>query len=866
VLVYLVRRRRDLPFPWMFWLFGAFILGCGTTHLMEVVTTYTPVYRLAGLLKLLTAAVSVVTAVALLPLLPRALLLPSPRQMAEEVEQRKQAQEVAERQAALLDLAHDGIFVRDLESRVTYWNRGAEAMYGWTKHQALGQTTHHLLGTEFPRPFAEVEKEVLREGHWEGELVHTRRDGSRVVVASRWALQRDDRGRPLAILEINRDITQRKRAEEGLRQAQAELERRVQERTAELSLAKSHLEAVFQSVEEGVVVFEPHGKVVLCNDALARMVGYASGQDMMRDIDYFARAFELTGPRGEVIPVDQWPVRRVLRGETFSDWECHGRRRDTGREWDFRFSGRSVTDPAGRVLLAIVVTRDVTERKRAEEALKASEARFRGTFEQAAVGIAHVGLDGRWLRVNQRLCDIVGYGHDELLRLTFQDITHPDDLEADLALYRRLQAGEIPTYAMEKRYFHKGGQVVWINLTVALQRDGAGTPEYAISVVEDISRRKQAEEALREADRRKDEFLAMLAHELRNPLAPLRTGLQILKMSPGDGPAAEQTRAMMERQVMHMSRLVDDLLDVSRVTKGKLTLRPERLDLGRLVRTVAQDHRDAFARSGLSLNVDVPELPVWVLGDAARLTQTADNLLQNAAKFTDRGGTVSVRVEADRQRAEATLTVRDTGVGIDPEMLPRLFDVFAQADRSLARSKGGLGLGLALVKGLAELHGGRVRAASAGPGRGAEFTVTLPLEPEPAALAQRPAPPARARGRLRVLIVEDNRDTADSLRLMLEVYGHEVRVAYTGPDGVRAAAEWRPDVVVCDIGLPGLDGYGVVSALRRNPATAAARVIAVTGYGSEEDQSRSRAVGFDEHLTKPVDPETLISALAPATS
>jgi CheY-like chemotaxis protein len=205
-------------------------------------------------------------------------------------------------------------------------------------------------------------------------------------------------------------------------------------------------------------------------------------------------------------------------------------------------------------------------------------------------------------------------------------------------------------------------------------------------------------------------------------------------------------------------------------------------------------------------------------------------------------------------------------VGIDPEMLPRLFDVFAQADRSLARSKGGLGLGLALVKGLAELHGGRVRAASAGPGQGAEFTVTLPLEPEPAALAQAPAALVRVRERLRVLIVEDSRDAADSLRLMLEVYGYEVQVAYTGPDGVRAAAEWRPDVVVCDIGLPGLDGYGVVSALRRNPATAAARVIAVTGYGSAEDQSRSRAAGFDEHLTKPVDPETLVSALAPAAN
>ncbi len=504
------------------------------------------------------------------------------------------------------------------------------------------------------------------------------------------------------------------------------------------------------------------------------------------------------------------------------------------------------------------------ELERANDALREGESRFRGMFEQAAVGMAHVGMDGRWLRVNQRLCDIVGYDCAELLQITFQDVTHPDDLATDLGLLRRLIDGEIQTYSLEKRYIRKDGQLVWINLTVALQRDDNGVPQYCISVVEDVSQRKQAEDALREAYRRKDEFLTMLAHELRNPLAPIRTGLQVLKLADGDRRALEQARAMMERQVGHMARIVDDLLDVSRVNNGKLALRPERLDLGRLVRIVAGDHRPAFDQAGLVLQTEAPETPVWVTGDRTRLTQVMDNLLTNAAKFTDRGGKVGVRLAANPEGRQAVLTVWDTGIGLDQDMAPRLFEPFVQADRSLDRSKGGLGLGLALVKGLVELHAGHVEAVSDGPGRGAEFTIVLPLEPEPAALSQAPGEPPPAGCRLRILLIEDNRDAAESLRVLLELYGHGVTVACTGTDGVKAGIECRPDVVVCDIGLPGLDGYGVAAALRRDPSTASIRIIAVTGYGSDEDRRRSQEAGFDQHLTKPVDPMTLLAVIAGA--
>jgi len=317
----------------------------------------------------------------------------------------------------------------------------------------------------------------------------------------------------------------------------------------------------------------------------------------------------------------------------------------------------------------------------------------------------------------------------------------------------------------------------------------------------------------------------------------------------------------MDRQVTHLTRLVDDLLDASRITLGKVQLRAERLDLAAVARQVVADHRAGAEAAGLTLDTHIPDVEVPVHGDPVRLAQVIDNLLTNALKFTPAGGRVEVGVEPED--GQVALVVRDTGAGVGPDMLPRLFETFAQADRTLDRSGGGLGLGLAIVKGLAELHGGTATAASDGPGRGSTFTVTVPTRVERPALAGPPpaAPPVAPRP-LRVLVVEDHRDAADSLRILLEVSGYQVAVAYTGPDGVKAAAEYRPDVVVCDIGLPGMDGYRVARALRANPATAAVRLIALTGYGQDEDRRRAREAGFDEHLTKPADPAALESLLA----
>ncbi|WP_437685125.1 ATP-binding protein [Sorangium sp. So ce176] len=386
-----------------------------------------------------------------------------------------------------------------------------------------------------------------------------------------------------------------------------------------------------------------------------------------------------------------------------------------------------------------------------------------------------------------------------------------------------------------------------------------------------VAELKQTQDALREADRRKDEFLAMLAHELRNPLAPLLNAVELLKIAGPATPVIDRARAIMDRQIGHMTRMVDDLLDISRISRGKIALSADRLDLVELARAAALDYRPLLDARGVRFELALPAAPVWIRADATRLTQAIGNLLQNANKFTDDRGSVRLSVVPDRGRGVVAVEVADTGIGIDPAILERIFEPFTQADRSLARSRGGLGLGLALVKGVVELHGGGVRAASAGVGRGAQIAITLPLADVAApraAEALRPAVAAASASRARrILIIEDNHDAADSLRMLLERRGHAVSVAHSGADGVAAARDAPPDVILCDIGLPGdMNGYGVARALRSESATRATLMVALTGYGQDDDRRLAHAAGFDAHLTKPVTQAMLERLLAELAS
>jgi len=378
-----------------------------------------------------------------------------------------------------------------------------------------------------------------------------------------------------------------------------------------------------------------------------------------------------------------------------------------------------------------------------------------------------------------------------------------------------------------------------------------------------ITERRRAEEALREAGRQKDEFLAMLAHELRNPLAPIRNAVEVLQRLEIEEPRLDWGRAVIDRQVGQLTRLVDDLLDVSRLARGQISLQKKPLELTTIVERALETSRPVIEAHRHHLSVALPSEPVCLEGDLTRLAQALGNLLNNAAKYTQEGGRIGLTVE--RAEDHVVLRVRDSGVGIPPETLPYVFDLFTQGDRALDRAQGGLGIGLALVKKLVELHGGRVEASSPGRGQGSEFTLRLPTRSGPPALAAapaEPAAPATPAARLRVLVVDDNADSAESMAMLLDLQGYETRSALDGPAALEAAQVFRPELILLDIGLPGMDGYEVARRLRTQPHMDETVLVAMTGYGHERDRLQAKAAGFNHHLVKPVDPEALQRVLA----
>ena len=510
------------------------------------------------------------------------------------------------------------------------------------------------------------------------------------------------------------------------------------------------------------------------------------------------------------------------------------------------------------------VVRDVTERRKSADALYESEARFQTLFERADVGIKQVRQDGRVMLVNDFLCNLLGYSRDELEDADYTRMVHPDDRAADSERTRKLFSGEIETFTVTKRYVRKEGSIVWVLCTSAAVRDATGKPRYRLSVIQDITAQKAAEDALAGADRRKDEFLAILAHELRNPLAPLQATLELMRVNP-DPAVIENSRPVMERQVEKLTRLVDDLLDAARITQGKIELKRESVDLLPVLLDAVESTERQIETAGHELSVSLPHDALYVDGDTVRLEQVFTNLLSNAARYTDRGGRIELSLA--QQGDEAVVRVKDTGIGIASDVLPHVFELFVQADRSPARARGGLGIGLSIVKQLVTMHGGRVEAHSAGSGRGSDFVVILPLLPAEKVRAAEEAKrtrvsPAGGAATRRVLVVDDNVDAAASLGKLLKLQGHEIRVAHSGPAALETAAEFGPEVVLLDIGLPGMDGYEIAAELRKRPPTQKVLLVALSGYGQDEDRERSKAAGFDEHFVKPVNLKDLQAVLA----
>jgi two-component system CheB/CheR fusion protein len=408
------------------------------------------------------------------------------------------------------------------------------------------------------------------------------------------------------------------------------------------------------------------------------------------------------------------------------------------------------------------------------------------------------------------------------------------------------------------------GRAITVSSKLLLMRGEDGV-DRVLESNRDITENKAAEaererliEALRAADQRKDQFLAMLSHELRNPLAPIWNSLAILDRAPHGGDQAQRAEAVLKRQITQLTRIVDDLLDVTRVSHGKLQVKRRPIELGDLVQSTVEDQRLTILNAGLELEMRAAKGPLWIDGDPVRLAQALGNVLSNAAKFTSRGGHVLVALE--EAAGMAIVRVRDDGAGIHPDLLARVFEPFEQADRTLARSRGGLGLGLALVKGLVEQHGGDVQAASDGPGKGTEVTIRLPLAKAPPAEASATTN-EHLHGTRRILVIEDNVDAADSLRDALMLYQHEVAVAYRGAEGLDKARAFKPDVVLCDIGLPEMDGYQVARAMRADDQLRRVQLIALTGYALPQDIAKAKEAGFDQHLAKPPNMEKLVEVL-----
>ncbi len=769
-----------------------------------------------------------------------------------ELAERERSQQVLQEQAQLLDLAHDTIMAQRLDGAITFWNRGAETTYGWSCEEALGKISHDLLQTQFPKPLAKIEAELLEREYWEGELVHTTREGTQITVASRWALQRDRQGQPIKILEINNDITNRKQAE-----------------AEQLRLA-----AIVESSDDGILGVSLDGNIMSWNKGAERIYGYSADEILGQPIDL------LVPP--DLVAEEMRIIRQIEQGDRLEHYETQ-RRHKNGTVFDVALTMSPIKNASGEVIGISKIARDISERKRgeaerqrAEEALARELMRSKALFESSFDGIVALNSQGKVVEANESFARMLGRSLQDTLTL---HITDWDAQWTSEELNEIVDSRRCVGTTFETLHRRLDQSIYEVEITVSevvLEEE-----VLQLCVCRDITARKRSEEQLRistertslanaelaRAARLKDEFLASMSHELRTPLNAI-LGLSEALIEEIFGSITEEQRehlATIERSGQHLLALINDILDLSKMESGMMKLEITPVPVQEFCQSCLSFIKQQAHRKRIKLDCRVDEELLEIDVDERRIRQVLVNLLSNAVKFTPDRGTVQLQVRADSFRETLEFSVTDTGIGIAPEHIDKLFQPFVQIDSALSRRYSGTGLGLALVRRITELHGGSV-ALESQEGKGSRFTVTLPWTPlftEPTAASEIPQEQERTSGFHSALITDHLETVANQLVRELESLGMQTRLCSQCDEALHMALQTQPDIIVLDILRLDQLGWALLENLKSNTGT---RNIAVVVIAVAADRLRSLAMGSAAHLVAPFDRQQLQQTLEQAIS